>query len=190
VVDEFAVSVLGSVAGVAGVVVGIVFGVIPFVRRRKTTTDAAPKLELPAEPANALLPADRKSYLSRGQSLLAGQSLYSPDGRTRFTLQDNANMVVFVDGIGDICDTGTTNLGKPKCLTLQEDGRLVLYDVDGNPLWKTGRGGDRLDVQDNSHVVLYPAVGNEPIWATGRFFKAGQLMEWIPLRARVRLFEV
>jgi hypothetical protein len=190
VVDSFAVEVLATVIGGVGVLVSIVFVLIPLARRRKTSSDADPKPELLAEPANALLPADRKSYLSRGQSLLVGQSLYSPDGRTRFTLQDNANMIVFVDGIGDICDTGTTNLGKLKCLTLQDDGRLVLYDVDGNPLWKTGRGGDHLDVQDNSHVVLYPVTGSEPVWATARFYKAGELVEWMPLHARIRSFDV
>jgi hypothetical protein len=66
VVDEFAVTVLGSVAGVASVVVAIVFGVIPFMRRGKTTTDANPKQELPAGPDNAPLPADRKNYARVG----------------------------------------------------------------------------------------------------------------------------
>jgi len=65
----------------------------------------------------------------------------------------------FVDGLGNICDTGTANLGEPKCLKLKDDGWLVLYDVDGKELWKKGPRGAHLDVQDNSHVVLYPASG-------------------------------
>jgi hypothetical protein len=181
--------VIGSIAGVAAVVVGMVQVVIPLMQRGKKLRDADAKPELPAQPPDAQVPVERRSYLSRGQSLPVGQSLYSPDGRTRLTLQDNANMVVFVDGIGDICDTGTTNLGLPKYLTLQDDGRLVLYDVDGNPLWQTGRGGNRLDVQDNSHVVLYPVAGSNPIWATERFYKAGELVSWIPPRAIVRFID-
>jgi hypothetical protein len=94
-------------------------------------------------------------------------------------------MVVFVDGLGDICDTGTTNLGNPKCLKLEDDGWLVLYDVDGNELWKKGPRGLHLNVQDNSHVVLYPASG-DAIWATDMFIKADMLVRWIPPEERVR----
>jgi hypothetical protein len=90
-----------------------------------------------------------------------------------------------VDGVGDICDTGTANLGIPEFLTLDGSGRLVLYDVDGNELWAQGRHGARLEVQDNSHVVLYPSAGNgEAIWATELFYKAGHLVQWIPLHQR------
>jgi hypothetical protein len=94
-------------------------------------------------------------------------------------------MVVFVDGLGDICDAGTANLGAPNCLKLEDDGWLVLYDVDGNELWKKGPRGVRLNVQDNSHVVLYPVTG-DAIWATETFIKAGRLVHWIPPEERVR----
>jgi hypothetical protein len=174
--DAFAVAVIGSVATVVGAVAAVM-AVIPRRRARKTISSAdAPGVRLLAEP---------KSRLSRGQSLLVGESLYSPGGRTRFTLQDDANMVVFVDGLGDICDTGTSNVGKPERLKLDESGWLVLYDVDGHELWKKGQRGDHLDVQDNSHVALYPATG-DAIWATDLFFKAGMLVRWIPPEARVR----
>ena len=93
-------------------------------------------------------------------------------------------MVVTVDGV-DICDTGTANTGKPTCLKLEEDGWLVLYDVDDNELWKKGPRADHLDVQNNSHVVLYPTTGGA-IWATDLFFKARMLMRWIPPEDRVR----
>jgi uncharacterized protein YutE (UPF0331/DUF86 family) len=119
----------------------------------------------------------RKNRLLPGESLLVGQSLYSLDGRTRFALNQDGNMVVYRQGLEDISDTGTGNLGEPKCLTLEEDGWLILYDVDGNELWKQGPGGVRLEVQDNSHVVLYPAKG-DAIWATEFFVKAAMLMRW------------
>jgi hypothetical protein len=138
-------------------------------------------------PAGVPPPTERRSRLLPGDSLLAGESLYSPDGRTRFILQDDANMVVYLEGLEDICDTGTANLGEPQCLKLEEDGWLVLYDVDGNPLWKKGPGGVRLEVQDNSHVVLYPAKGDpEPVWASERFVKAGMLVRWLPPSERTQ----
>lgn len=129
----------------------------------------------------------RKSRLERGDSLLVGQSLYSPDGRTRFTLLHDGNMVVYRQGLEDICDTGTANLGEPERLTLEENGRLILYDVNGEKLWEKGPGGIRLEVQDNSHVVLYSNPGiPEPIWATSLFVKAGMLVRWLSLQERTQ----
>lgn len=112
--------------------------------------------------------------LRRGESLLTGQSLYSPDNLTRFALNHDGNMVVYVEGRKDICDTGTGNMGEPRCLTLNEDGWLILYDVNSRPLWERGPGGYRLEVQDDSHVVLYPPVGTpDAIWGTDQFVKGG-----------------
>jgi hypothetical protein len=130
-------------------------------------------------------PAQRKSRLVLGDSLAVGQSLYSPDGRTRLTLRHDANMIVYRQGLEDICDTETANLGEPERLTLEAGGWLILYDVNGNKLWEKGPGGVRLEVQDNSHVVLYAAPGNpEPIWATTLFVKAGMLVRWLSLQER------
>jgi len=175
--DAFAWSVIGSVAGVVAAVAAVV-ALIPHRHGRKTISneDAQPGIPLPGE---------RKNRLSRGESLLVGQSLYSLDGRTRFTLQDDGNMVVFVDGLGDISDTGTANLGEPNCLKLEGDGWLILYDVDGKELWKKGPRGFHLNVQDNSHVVLYP-VNGDAIWATDMFIKAGVLVHWISPEERLR----
>jgi hypothetical protein len=179
-VDAFGWEVIGSVAAVASVISAIVFGIIPLAQRRNEINAV--------EPRNALPPKEsRQSYLSPRKCLLAGESLYSPDGRTKFTLMHDANMVVEVDGIGDICDTGTTNLGLPEKLRLEENGWLVLYGTDGSRLWKKGPGGVRLQVQDNSHVVLSPPPGyGDAVWATDTFFKAGRLVHWIPPEQRVR----
>jgi hypothetical protein len=122
-----------------------------------------------------------KSQLLVGESLLVEQRLQSPDGRTRFVLELDGNAVVYVEGWEDICDIGTANLGIPKCLKLEVGGYLTLYDVDGEKLWTRGPAGTgaHLDVQNNSHVVLYPAKG-EAIWATDYFIKAGMLIRWLP----------
>lgn len=180
--DAFAWEVIGSLAAVAGVLVAIFFG----LRGRNTDRTSDPQPALPSDPQPAIPPpGERRSFLSRGQSLSAGKSLYSPDGHTKFTLLGDGNMVVDVVGVGDICDTGTTNLGVPKCLKLESDGSLILYDADNNPLRVLARGGVRLQVQDNSHVVLVPPAGfGDAVWATERFFKGGQLVTWIPPEER------
>ena len=114
--------------------------------------------------------------LRPGEGLAAGQSLYSPDGLTRFTLNPDGNMIVYVEGRKDICDAGTGNLGQPRSLRLDNDGWLILTDVNGRELWKRGPGGARLDVQDDSHVVLYPPIGTpNAIWGTDQFVKANLL---------------
>jgi hypothetical protein len=115
-------------------------------------------------------PKKRRSGLLPGDRLLAGEALYSPDGRTRFRLQPDCQMVVDVQGFGVLCDTGTGNQGTARSLTLQEDGRLVLYDVDGNQVWQQGPRGVRFEVQDDTNVVLYPSKG-PAIWSTGTVVK-------------------
>ena len=118
----------------------------------------------------------QKHGLRQGESLPAGQSLYSPDGLTRFTLNPDGNMVVYVEGRKDIWNTGTGNMGEPKCLTLDGDGRLILYDVNDQRLWERGPGGVRLEVQNDSHVVLYPPMGTiAAIWCTDLYLTAGLL---------------
>ena len=106
----------------------------------------------------------RRSYrhgLRPGDSLLPGQSLYSPDGLTRFTLTPDGNMITYVDGRKDICDTGTGNLGQPRRLTLDRDSWLILQDVNNRELWKRGQ---------EEAVLRYRTI---PMW-------------WCCIRPRVR----
>ena len=68
--DPFAVAVIGSDAAVVGAVAAVI-AVIPRRRARKTTNGAD------AQPG-ILAPEERKNRLSRGESLLVGQSLCPP----------------------------------------------------------------------------------------------------------------
>jgi hypothetical protein len=103
--DGFEIGVVALIVTALGAI-GTYTGPIRWHRRKKAT----PAVSTPASPPPfAPPPGQRRTYLSRGQGMLPGESLYSPDGRTRFTLQPDANMVVTVEGVGDICDTGTAN---------------------------------------------------------------------------------
>jgi hypothetical protein len=115
----------------------------------------------------------RRSELLSGQTLLAGGSLYSPDGRTSLTLYPNGNMVVRVDDYGDFDDTGAMGKTRTKCLTLEAEGWLVLYDVSGQPLRKWGPEAAHLNVQHNGHVVLYTA-SDKAIVATNWYLLRGK----------------
>lgn len=52
-------------------------------------------------------------------------------------------------------------------LVFQNDGNLVLYNPNSNPIWATGTEGraTRMSVQADGNVVLYD-FSNQPIWAT------------------------
>jgi hypothetical protein len=118
----------------------------------------------------------QRNGLRQTESLAAGESLYSPDGQTRFTLNTDGNMVVYTEGRKDISNTGTGNLGQPRRLTLNREGWLILTDVNGHEIWKRGPGGVRLDVQDDSHVALYPTTGTPGVvWCTDQYVTAGML---------------
>jgi hypothetical protein len=122
-------------------------------------------------------PRKRRSQLLPGDCMLVGQPMYSPHGRTKFELTPSANMIVYRQGLDDLCDTGRCGPGTAKYLKLEQDGRLVIYDADDNPIWNSRPRGSQLDVQNNSHVVLRTAATDKAIWATDWFVKAGYIVQ-------------
>ncbi|WP_052441287.1 hypothetical protein [Streptacidiphilus anmyonensis] len=53
-------------------------------------------------------------------------------------------------------------------LTMQTDGNLVIYDVNGNPLWNTqteGHPGAFAIMQTDGNLVVYQ--GSTPLWNSG-----------------------
>jgi hypothetical protein len=85
-------------------------------------------------------------------------------------------MVVRVDDYGDFDDTGAMGESSIKCLTLEPDGWLVLYDINGHPVRKWGPGAGHLNVQHNGHVVLYTA-SDKAIVATDWYLLRGKPIE-------------
>lgn len=54
-------------------------------------------------------------------------------------------------------------------LDMQSDGNLVLYIVNGAPLWGSntlGLGGTRATFQTDGNLVIYTASG-QPVWGSG-----------------------
>ncbi|MFE9749334.1 S8 family serine peptidase [Saccharothrix saharensis] len=103
--------------------------------------------------------------LVRGESLRAGQSKVSPDGRFTLVMQGDGNLVLYTAAGEPLWHTYSNGSGATHVI-LQEDGNLVLYTAAGQALWHThtyGTAADRLIVQDDSNLVLYGPAG-EVYW--------------------------
>ncbi len=104
-------------------------------------------------PAGALMTA--------GQSLRAGQTIASPDGRYRLGYQGDGNLVVSrADGLA-IWSSGTAGRSAGMAL-MQGDGNFVVYDGNGVPVWHTsswGNAGAYLSMQNNGAFVIFRSDG-------------------------------
>lgn len=113
------------------------------------------------------------STLTSGQKLNPGDTLYSPSGQYRLTLQHDGNLVLYgsKDDSNATWSTGVHPQGV-SFLILQSDGNLVLYAPDGKTaIWSpntAGNKGDILTLQDDGNLVLYDTIaGKHAIWNTG-----------------------
>jgi hypothetical protein len=106
--------------------------------------------------------------LGSGQSLFAGQSVHSGDGRFTLVYQGDGNLVLYRwDGV-PLWSSGTPGTS-PGEAAMQGDGNLVVYDGGGTPLWSSGTAGQNgayLSLQDDGNMVIYSA-GGVPLWSTG-----------------------
>ncbi|MEJ2851812.1 MULTISPECIES: ricin-type beta-trefoil lectin domain protein [unclassified Saccharothrix] len=130
---------------------------------RATTTENATTVQCQAVPsqqwtlrAPASLPAggDR---LVRGEELRADQSKYSPDGRTRLTMQPDGNLVLYNAAGTVLWHTATYGTGATFA-TLQADGNFVVYTAQRQPVWQThtyNSAAQRLVVQTDTNLALY-----------------------------------
>jgi hypothetical protein len=111
-------------------------------------------------------PAPSTASITSGQQLDSGGSLTSADGRFRFVLQPDGNLVLYSPN-RPLWWTGTN--GRPaNRLAIQGDGNVVLYGPSNYywATWTQGRGAVTLTVQNDGNVVLYDAQ-NRPVWYTG-----------------------
>lgn len=109
------------------------------------------------------------SSMAAPAALTAGQSLQSPNGRYKLTMQGDGNVVMF-DGNTRMWNTGT--YGNPGAhLDAQSDGNVVVYSAAGTPLTHTSTWGTRIpgsfQVNDDGNVVFYTADWSSMIWVSG-----------------------
>lgn len=101
-----------------------------------------------------------------GQTMVAGQSLSSPNGRAVLAFQSDGNLVISIDG-APAWSTGT-GTGRSLFLTMQADGNLVLYAPGAAPLWFQvfNQPGTKLVLQSDCNLVLYTS-GGTGLWGSG-----------------------
>jgi diadenosine tetraphosphatase ApaH/serine/threonine PP2A family protein phosphatase len=80
--------------------------------------------------------------LQPGERLVAGQVMYSDEGRYLATLQHDGNFVVYRNAmpLRPIWSTNTTGRGAVTA-DMQGDGNFVLYDRGRHPIWSAGSNG-------------------------------------------------
>ena len=93
----------------------------------------------------------------RNETLTAGQSRISPDGRYKLLMQGDGNLVLYVVATNQaLWASNTYNSGAIRA-TLQGDGNFVVYAANNVPKWSTntwGTAADRLIVQNDGNLVL------------------------------------
>jgi len=145
----------------------------PSPARPPSSKPSPPRAPAPApkpspKPAPAK-PKKAKSVLRDDQRLLAAknESLRSSDGRYRFVMQSDSNLVLYGPSGRPLWASNTVGRGAHH-LRMQGDGNLVIYNAKDKPIWASNTPrhyNARLVVQNDGNVVIYN--GSKPIWATG-----------------------
>jgi hypothetical protein len=103
-----------------------------------------------------------------GTELKGGSWLASPNGRYRFAMQADGNLVLYWEG-HPLWISGTAK-HPGAVLAMQNDGNLVIYQGH-RPIWSSetdleGSAAYHLSLQDDGNAAIYSAAG-KPVWATG-----------------------
>ena len=119
------------------------------------------------------------STLQPGQSLSAGQAIWSINGKYEAIMQGDGNFVLYGPS-GALWSTATWGGHNNRTLVMQKDGNLVIYGPSG-ALWATNTtdiAGVSLVVQNDSNLVLY-APGGIPLWDRhSGLVGAGKAIAW------------
>lgn len=107
------------------------------------------------------------------QSIAAGQTISSSDGRFTLAMQADGNLVYYWNGQGALWST-VTGGSQGKSAWMQYDGNFVLYTTPtptvGNYLWtsnSSGYPGAYLAIQNDGNLVVYDGTGITPLWNSG-----------------------
>jgi hypothetical protein len=106
------------------------------------------------------------STLYAGQTLNAGQQLWSPNGADEVAMQGDGNLVVYRGGTA----LWATYTSGDNHVTMQGDGNLVVYSAGGVAQWNSGTSGSNFYaiIQEDSNFVIYsPTNGAQWDYGSG-----------------------
>ena len=116
--------------------------------------------------------------LKNGQYLMNGQALVSNNGRFKIVMQDDGNLVIYIDSC-KICKRAETPIWAsrsqhkgyaPYKLVMQGDNHLCIYSACGACIWANGmhgkgRGKVEARMQDDGNFVVYDE-DEAAVWCT------------------------
>jgi hypothetical protein len=114
--------------------------------------------------------------LRAGQSLAAGQALWSTDGRYEAVMQTDGNFVEY--GPSGVVWASASGVAGSH-IVMQTDGNLVIYPPSGAAVWSSSTApssNDRLVVQTDGNLVIYS--GSTALWAKGKLLTGPSPSWW------------
>ncbi|MDQ3231225.1 MAG: hypothetical protein M3Q07_05340 [Pseudobdellovibrionaceae bacterium] len=111
--------------------------------------------------SEAFAKGQRSDALLINESLLSGEQLVSPNGRTTLVNQMDGSIVLYYKDV----PLWSTVPAPPSTLILQGDGNLVAYQGQHATLSTSTNTGSVLVLQDDCNLVLYDSASN-PLWST------------------------
>lgn len=109
------------------------------------------------------------SHWTGNRSLRKEMLVHSGNGRYKFVLQGDGNLVLYGPSGRAIwaTDRVTSRWQEQVRVIFQGDGNLVTYDANNRPIWATGtagRGATHFVVQGDGNLVIY--ANSRPLWAS------------------------
>jgi hypothetical protein len=120
-------------------------------------------------PLKALAFSNGSDRLLANDFMSSNQYLASTDGRYRFYLQGDGNLVLRVVSTSQALWSSATNGKGGVRLNMQSDGNLVLRNAKGAAIWSSqsnGKGARRAVLQNDGNLVLDTSSG-AIVWSTG-----------------------
>src|SRR6266404_1094896 len=109
--------------------------------------------------------------LNAPQNLLGGQCITSPAGQYMLYMGRDGNFFIY-DIAHNTGTWGPGTQGHPGAYaSMQTDGNLVVYDVNGVALWSSGTSGtfsERLDMEDDGRIIIYKSAWSS-LTSNGQF---------------------
>lgn len=109
---------------------------------------------------------DLDGRLSKGESLVRGQGLFSLNGRYYLAMQKDGNLVLYKNGLL-LWSTKTTTGVR---FAMETNGNAVLYDSSNRVLFSTSttNEGDHLELLDNGNMVVLDSL-RKTLWASDTY---------------------